>query len=67
MIEISEENMTLVLDGEVITTARFSRHAAADGNVEWNVSTRTQAPIHWRPGDLGHGPRVATGQWPQRR
>jgi hypothetical protein len=60
MIEISEENMTLVLDGEVITTARFSRHAAADGNVEGNVSP-TQAPIHWRPGDLGHGPRVATG------
>jgi hypothetical protein len=39
MIEISAESMTLVLDGQVVATARFSQHAAADGNGAWIVST----------------------------
>jgi hypothetical protein len=39
MIEISNEYMSLVVDGEVIATARFSQHAAADGNGAWIVST----------------------------
>jgi len=40
VIEISNENMSLTVDGEVIATARFSQHAAADGNGAWIVSTR---------------------------
>lgn len=39
MIEISDEYMSLMLDGETIAAARFSRHAAADGNGAWIVST----------------------------
>lgn len=39
MIEINDECMFLTVDGEVIATARFSRHAAADGNGAWIVST----------------------------
>jgi hypothetical protein len=39
MIEISDESMTLVVDGEIVASARFSRHAAADGNGAWIVST----------------------------
>jgi hypothetical protein len=38
VIEISAETMTLVVDGDVIATARFSRDAAADGNGAWIVS-----------------------------
>lgn len=32
MIEIIDEYMTLVLDGQVVAAARFSQDAAADGN-----------------------------------
>jgi hypothetical protein len=39
MIEISNEYMSLAVDGEVIATARFSQYAAADGNGAWIVST----------------------------
>jgi hypothetical protein len=39
MIEIGNEYMSLTLDGETIATARFSQHAAADGNGSWIVST----------------------------
>jgi hypothetical protein len=39
MIEISDESMTLVVDGEIVASARFSQHAAADGNGAWIVST----------------------------
>ena len=39
MIEISAERMTLAIDGETVATARFSQHAAADGNGAWIVST----------------------------
>jgi hypothetical protein len=39
MIEISNEYMSLTLDGETIATARFSQHAAVDGNGAWIVST----------------------------
>jgi hypothetical protein len=38
MIEIPAEIMTLVVDGDVIATARFSRYAA-DGDGAWTVST----------------------------
>ncbi len=39
MIEISDESMTLVVGGEIVASARFSQHAAADGNGAWIVST----------------------------
>ena len=39
MIEINDEYMSLMLDGEIIATARFSEHAAADRNAAWIVST----------------------------
>jgi hypothetical protein len=39
MIEIHDEYMSLTLSGEPIATARFSEHAAADGNGAWIVST----------------------------
>jgi hypothetical protein len=41
MIEISDENMILVVDGEIVASARFSQHAAADGNGAWIVSTHS--------------------------
>jgi hypothetical protein len=39
MIEITNEYMTLTIGGETIATARFSQHAAADGNGAWIAST----------------------------
>ena len=39
MIEITSEYMSLAVDGETIATARFSQHAAADGNGAWIDST----------------------------
>ena len=39
MIEISDESMILVIDGEIVASARFSQHAAADGHGAWIVST----------------------------
>ena len=39
MIEISNEFMSLSVNGEVIATARFSMDAAADGDGAWIVST----------------------------
>jgi hypothetical protein len=39
MLEITDEYMSLAIDGKVIATARFSQHAAADGNGAWIVST----------------------------
>jgi hypothetical protein len=39
MIEISDGNMTLVINGEIVATARYSQHAAADGSGAWIVST----------------------------
>jgi hypothetical protein len=38
MIEITNEYMSLTLDGEIIATARFSEHAAADGKIGALVS-----------------------------
>ena len=38
-IEITADRMTAVYNGAVIATARFSQHAAADGNGAWIVST----------------------------
>jgi hypothetical protein len=39
VIEINDENMRLVVDGQPVATARFSKYAAADGNGPWIVST----------------------------
>ena len=39
MIEISDESMTLVIDGETVATARWSWYAAADGNGALVAST----------------------------
>ena len=41
MIEISNEYMSLAVDGEVIATARFSQHAAADGYGAWIACTHS--------------------------
>lgn len=38
-IRITEEFMSVEIDGRVIATARFSRHAAADGHGAWIVSS----------------------------
>jgi hypothetical protein len=38
-ILIESEFMALEVDGAVVATARFSQHAAADGNGAWIVST----------------------------
>jgi hypothetical protein len=38
-IRINERSMTLEIDDRVVATARFSEHAAADGNGAWIVST----------------------------
>ena len=38
-IHIEDNFMTLELNGAVIATARFSQHAAANGNGAWIVST----------------------------
>jgi hypothetical protein len=39
VIQVSEDFMALEVNGAVIATARFSQHAAADGNGAWIVST----------------------------
>jgi hypothetical protein len=40
-IRIDSEFMALQVDGAVVATARFSQHAAADGNGAWIVSTHS--------------------------
>jgi hypothetical protein len=35
---ITDDMMTLEIDNRVVATARFSEHAAADGNGAWIVS-----------------------------
>jgi hypothetical protein len=37
-IRINANSMTLEIDDRVVATARFSEHAAADGNGAWVVS-----------------------------
>jgi hypothetical protein len=39
MLEITNESMSLTVDGKVVASARFSKHAAADGHGAWIVST----------------------------
>jgi hypothetical protein len=55
MIEMNDEYMSLVIDDKLVATARFSRHAAADGDDAWIVSTTppdcsaaTRPSRHWR-------------------
>jgi hypothetical protein len=38
-IHINDHAMTLKIDNHVLATARFSEHAAANGNGAWIVST----------------------------
>jgi len=38
-VRIEDDFMALEVDGAVVATARFSQHAAADGNGAWIVST----------------------------
>ena len=38
-IRITDDAMTLEIDYRVVAAARFSEHAAADGNGAWIVST----------------------------
>ena len=44
-VHITDEMMTLETGNRVVATARFSEHAAANGNGAWIVST------YPRPGD----------------
>ena len=37
-LQITHDTMTLEIDNRVTATARFSEHAAADGNGTWIVS-----------------------------
>jgi hypothetical protein len=39
-VQFSGNFMAYELDGEIVATARFSQHAAADGQGAWIVSTR---------------------------
>jgi len=39
-IQITDDFMSLEIDGRVVATARFSQHAAADGHGAWIVSCR---------------------------
>jgi hypothetical protein len=39
MIEISDQYMIATIDGQIVATARWSWHAAADGNGAWIAST----------------------------
>jgi hypothetical protein len=41
MIEITNQYMSLKVDGKVVATALFSQYAAADGNGAWIVSTHS--------------------------
>ena len=38
-IHIGDDSMSLEIGDRVVATARFSQHAAADGNGAWIVST----------------------------
>lgn len=38
-IRITDDTMTLEMDGHVVATARYCAHAAADGEGAWIVST----------------------------
>jgi len=38
-VRINATSITLEIDDRVVATARFSQHAAADGNGAWIVST----------------------------
>jgi hypothetical protein len=38
-VRINANSMTLEIDNRVVATARFSEHAAADGNGAWIVCT----------------------------
>ena len=38
-IRIEDDFMGLEVDGAVVATARFTHHAAADGNGAWIIST----------------------------
>jgi hypothetical protein len=40
-VRINDESMTLEIEGRVVATARFSQHAATDGEGAWIVSTHT--------------------------
>jgi hypothetical protein len=39
VIEINNEYMSLTVEDVIVATARFSQHAAANGNGAWIVST----------------------------
>jgi hypothetical protein len=40
-LRIDNDFMALEVDGEIVATARFSQHAAADGHGAWIVSNRS--------------------------
>ena len=72
-IRITNDTMTPETGNRVVATARFSEHAAADGNGAWIVSTcparlcRQQSSIE-RPGQgAGQRGRAICGQVQQHR
>jgi hypothetical protein len=70
-MHITDDTMTLKIGGRVVATARFSEHAAANGNGAWIVSghptrlfTRDQAITALTVGELGEGGYpAATRSW----
>ena len=65
---IDDEFMTAEFGGRVIATARYSSHAAADGQGAWIVSDHPRPLVHPEPGDHGHGASGAArrGLWRRR-
>ncbi len=45
-IRITDDMMVLEIDNCVVAIARFSEHAAADGNGAWIISTHPAQPVH---------------------
>ena len=62
MIRIMDDTMTLVIGKCAVPTARFSEHAAADGDGVWSFPL-TRPGCSPRPGDRGVDARRA----PRRR
>jgi hypothetical protein len=68
-IRIMDDTMALEIGNCVVATARFSEHAAADGNGAWIVSIHpapraiASAAIRWARRSPSHACCTATGNW----
>ncbi len=57
--KINDDSMSLEIDGQVIATAKFREHAAADGHGAWIVSCHPGRLFTPEPGHHGDGARGA--------